>query len=104
MHGFKNPTELKYTDESPLLFMEKLNYSRHMIRYWKYHINENIILCGLILFMRECPFVPKNGHTKGWVLCMHKPHHFGNEYRKICCGISGIMFDIKLFERKDHPG
>ena len=27
----------------------------------------------------------------------------GNEYHSICCGLSGIMFAIKLVEGKDKP-
>jgi hypothetical protein len=38
----------------------------------------------------------------GWVFCPRKPHPFlGNEYHSICCGDSGIIYQIKLVEGKD---
>jgi hypothetical protein len=39
----------------------------------------------------------------GWVFCPQKPHPFGNEYHSICCGDSGIMYQIELVEGKDAP-
>lgn len=39
----------------------------------------------------------------GWVFCPRKPHPFGNEYHTICCGLSGILFDLELVEGKDRP-
>jgi hypothetical protein len=32
-----------------------------------------------------------------------KPHLMGKEYHSICCGLSGIMFAIKLVQGKDRP-
>jgi len=32
-----------------------------------------------------------------------KPHPFGNECDRICCGLSNIMFGIDLVEGKDAP-
>ena len=40
----------------------------------------------------------------GWVLCLRKPHPFGNKYHSICCGLSEIMFYIGLVEGKYHSG
>ena len=38
-----------------------------------------------------------------WVgFCPRKPHGFGTEYHSICWGVSGIIFDTKLVEGKDH--
>ena len=28
---------------------------------------------------------------------------FGNEYHTICCGISGVLFQLQIVEGKDHP-
>ena len=39
----------------------------------------------------------------GWVFCPRKPHPFGNEYHTICCGLSGILFDMEMVEGKDQP-
>jgi hypothetical protein len=37
----------------------------------------------------------------GWVFYPQKPHPFGNEYHSICCGDSGIMYQIELVEGQD---
>jgi hypothetical protein len=39
----------------------------------------------------------------GWMFVPQKPHPMGNEYHSICCGLSGIMFAIKLVQGKDRP-
>jgi hypothetical protein len=39
----------------------------------------------------------------GWVFCPCKPHPEGNEYHTICCGVTGILFDLELREGKDCP-
>ena len=39
----------------------------------------------------------------GWMYVPRKPHHFGNEYHTICCGYSGVLFDLELVEGKDAP-
>jgi hypothetical protein len=44
--------------------------------------------------MRTCP---------GWMFVPRKPHPMGNEYRTLCCGLSGIMYAIELVEGKDRP-
>ena len=39
----------------------------------------------------------------GWVFCPRKPYPEGNEYHTICCGVTGILFDLELREGKDRP-
>ena len=38
----------------------------------------------------------------GWVFCPGKPYPEGDEYHTICCGMTGILFDLELREGKDH--
>ena len=39
----------------------------------------------------------------GVVFFLCKPPIVENEYDINCCDLSGVMFDIDLVERKDHP-
>ncbi len=39
----------------------------------------------------------------GWVFCPCKPHPFGNEYHRACCGLLGILFVMELVEGNDQP-
>ena len=32
-----------------------------------------------------------------------KSHTFGNEWHKICCVLSGLIFNIDIVEGKDDP-
>ncbi len=39
----------------------------------------------------------------GWMFIPQHPHPMGIENHSICCGVSGIMFAIKLVQGKDQP-
>jgi Transposase IS4 len=39
----------------------------------------------------------------GIIMVPHKPHPFGDEWHTICCGLSGVLFRMKLVEEKDSP-
>ncbi len=74
-----------------------------MIQRW----NENMwafFIPSWILCLDESMLIWFQRWTcSGWVFCPLKPHPFGNEYHSACCGLSGMMFSIKVIEGKDHP-
>ena len=39
----------------------------------------------------------------GWTFIPRKPHPFGNEYHTICCGTTGILYQMEMVEGKDMP-
>jgi Transposase IS4 len=57
-----------------------------------------------ITFLDELMSIWTNAYTcPGFMMVPRKPHLLGNEYRTICCGVSGVLFWLELVEGKDAP-
>lgn len=64
----------------------------------------NIFLVTWVVCLDELMSIWQNQWTcPRWVFCSDKPHHFGNKYHTVCCGLSGIMFSMEIVEGKGCP-
>ena len=74
-----------------------------MIKEW----NDNmaaVFYAAWVVCLDESMSIWHNRWTcLGWVFCPRKPHPFGNEYHTACCGLTRILFSIKMVEGKDRP-
>ena len=94
---------MRHADEAPPPCRDKFHGIRKSIAVW----NDNVATVfrpGWLTCLDESMSM---WHDKlscpGWVFCPRKPHPFGNEHHSMCCGASGIMFDVELVEGKDRP-
>ena len=94
---------LSYTDKKPPAFKDAFWEVRDMIQAW----NENMdtkFKSGYINCLDESMSTWYNRWTcPGWMFVPRKPRPFGNEYHTICCGLSGVLFRMKIVEGKDAP-
>ena len=44
-----------------------------------------------------------NYSCPAWMFVPCKPWPFGNEYHKVCCSLSGILWQMEIVEGKDAP-
>ena len=96
-------SSLTLTDEAPPAYKDKFWEVRKMISLWKENM-ASIFSCSWASCLDESMSIWLNKWTcPGWVFCPRKPHPFGNEYHTICCGLSGVLFDMEMVEGKDEP-
>eukprot|EP00804_Cyclotella_cryptica_P018793 CCRYP_021187-RA/>CCRYP_021187-RA protein AED:0.33 eAED:0.33 QI:0/0/0/1/0/0/2/0/393 len=92
-----------FTDHLPPAFIDKFWEVRQMIGAWRQNMKE-LFSPDWVVCLDESMSPWTNRFTcPGWVFCPRKPYPEGNEYHTICCGVSGILFDLELREGKDRP-
>ena len=94
---------LEFTNAKRPAFVNKTWQVRQMIKAWNNHMAA-IFLARWVICLDESMLIWHNKWTcPGWIFCPRKPHSFGNEYHKACCGLSNIMVLIELVEGKYVP-
>ena len=92
-----------YTDQEKPAYRDKFWEVRQMIVAWNDNMAEQFTP-SWVSCLDESMSPWTNKYTcPGWMLVPRKPHPFGNEYRSVCCSMSGIMCGIELVEGKDAP-
>ena len=87
----------------PPPFRDKFWLVRELIDAWNFNMDV-VFSSSWISCLDESMSIWTNAFTcPGFMMVPRKPHPFGNEYHTICCGLSGIMFQIELVEGKDAP-
>ncbi len=72
-----------------------------MIGEWNDHTTD-VFVPSWVLCLDESMSIWHSMFTcPGWVFCPRKPHPIGNEYRSVCCRVSGVMLNVELVEGKD---
>jgi hypothetical protein len=74
-----------------------------MIRAWRDTMAAVFIPSWIVCLDESMSIWLSSWTCPGWVFCSQKPHPFGNKYHTICCGESGILFDLEIVEGKDRP-
>ena len=93
---------LKFTHNPPL-FKRPFHEVNNLIRAFNGHTQLSFSP-GWVSWLDESMSVWTNQYTcPRWMFVTRKPHSMGNEYYSLCCGLSGIMYLIKLVEGKDSP-
>jgi hypothetical protein len=96
-------TSLRLTKDNQPVYRDRFWEIRRLIAAWIDNMSTNFSP-GWVACLDESMSVWTNKYTcPGFVYVPRKPHPFGNEYHSICCGITGLMFNIELREGKDAP-
>ncbi len=74
-----------------------------MIDAWNKNIELHFILSWVLCLDESMSIWFQHSTCLGWVFCPRKPHPFGNEYQTACCGLTGILFSLKIMEGNDCP-
>ena len=96
---------LRYTlKEVPILFMDCFHEVHDMINAFNNHYAQEYRPSWLSC-LDESMNVWLNKFCPGFMVCIHKPNPFGNEYHSIANGDDGkfVMWRIKLVKGKDQP-
>ena len=91
------------TDRPVPAYIDKFFYVRQLIDAWNSNMNSKFHPSWISCLDESMSSWLNRWTCPGWVFCPRKPHPFGNEYHTICCGESGIMFQIEMVEGKDRP-
>ena len=67
------------------------NMAAHFDPSWVSVIDESIQEC---INRYTCP---------GWIFVPHKAHPFGNEYHKIACAKSKVVYNVETMEGRIEP-
>ena len=94
---------LGYTNHLKPSFVDRFWEVRAMIDHWNGHM-KRIFSSSWVSCLDESMSIWYSKWTcPGWMFVPRKPHPYGNEYHSICCGLSGIMFQVELVEGKEEP-
>jgi hypothetical protein len=94
---------LKFTNTQPPAFKHPFHPGNELTVAFNEH-SQSCFSPGWVNCLDESMSVWTNQWTcPGWMFVPRKPHPMGNEYHSLCCGLSGIMYAIKLVEDKDRP-
>jgi hypothetical protein len=85
------------------ILQDRFHNVRQIIQAWNKSMTEKFLPSWVSCLDESMSVWISRWTCPGWVFCPQKPHPFGNEYHSICCGDSGIMYQIKLVEGKDAP-
>ncbi len=96
-------SNLHYTDKERPTFQDRFHNVRQLIQAWNKNMTEKFLPSWVSCLDESMSAWISRWTCPGWVFCPRKPHPFGNEYHSICCGDSGIMYQIELVEGKDAP-
>ena len=88
-------TRIKYTDEEPQHYMDRLFYVWKLVEAWNAKISTNFTP-GWISCLDESMMIWKNKFGPGLVFIPRKTHNFGNKWHTICCAMSVVAFFVKL--------
>ena len=94
---------LSFTNKNPPTYRDRFWQIRDLIKEWNENMSE-VFKSGWITCLDESMSPWQSRWTcPGWIFVPRKPKPFGFEYHSICCGVSGVMFAIKLSEGRDRP-
>jgi hypothetical protein len=71
---------------------------REMMKAWKDNMAAVFIPSWIVCLDESMSIWLSRWTCPGCFFCPRKPHPFGNEYHTICCGDSGILFDLEIVE------
>ena len=94
---------LRYNDGPPPQYKDRFWEVRGMVEMWNKHMAD-IYEPGWVSCLDESISIWTNRWTcPGWTFIPRKPHPIGNEYHTICCGTTGILYQMEMVEGKDMP-
>ena len=94
---------LQFTNKTPPSYKDPFFYVRQMLDAWNSNMGQ-IFVPGWLNCLDESMSSWSNRYTcPGWLFVPQKPHPFGNEYRTVCCGTCGILWNLKLVEGNSAP-
>jgi hypothetical protein len=94
---------IAFTDEDPPAYVDKFWEIRRMFHDWRENMKCHFIPSWVsVLDESMVPWTQKFT-CPGWVFCPRKPHPQGNELHTICCGETGILYDLEMVEGDDAP-
>ena len=74
-----------------------------MLDIWNENMNV-MFTASWVSFLDESMSAWLNKYTcPGFMFVPHKPTPLGNEYHTVCCGKSGILYQLEIVEGKDAP-
>jgi hypothetical protein len=94
---------LRYTNEPPPAYKDKFHQVRQMLKAWNENMFDVFTPSWVSCLDESMSPWTSRWTCPGWMYVPRKPHPMGNEYHTICCGTSGIMFNLELVEGKDKP-
>jgi hypothetical protein len=94
---------LRYTSEPPPAYKDKFHQVRQMLKAWNDNMFDVFTPSWVSCLDESMSPWTSRWTCPGWMYVPRKPHPMGNEYHTICCGVSGIMFNLELVEGKDKP-
>jgi hypothetical protein len=94
---------LTYTDKAPPTYRDKFHQVRQLLAAFSANMNEVFMASWVSSVDQSISIWTSQWTCPGFMFVPRKPHPMGNEYHSICCGESGIMYDIELVEGKDAP-
>ena len=92
---------LQFTDSQPPAYLDKFGEVWQMVKVWGDNMNTHF-RPGYMNCLDESMSIWTNKFTcPGFMFIPRKPWPFGNEYHRVCCCLSGIMWGIDMVEGKD---
>jgi Transposase IS4 len=94
---------LTYTNIVPPAYRDKFHQVRQLLEAFSENMKATFIPSWVSCLDESMSIWTSKWTCPGFMFVPRKPHPMGNEYHSICCGESGIMFDVELVEGKDSP-
>ena len=94
---------LAFTKNQPPAYVDRFWQVRDILQAWKDNMFHHFIPGWVNCLDESMSFWSNMFTCPGFMFVPRKPWPFGNEYHTICCGLSGILFDLELVEGKDAP-
>ena len=96
-------TNIAYNSSDSPTYRDKFWMIREVISAWNSNMVEKFEPAW-VSCLDESMSIWTNAFTcPGFMMVPRKPHPFGNEYHTICCGVSGVLYQMELVEGKDAP-
>ena len=94
---------LSFTADDPPQYKDPFWEIRSIIKAWNQNMSEKFSSAWINCLDESMSIWTSKWTCPGWIFCPRKPHPVGNEYHTICCGESGILFQIEMVEGKERP-
>ena len=96
-------SHIAYNSSDSPPYRDKFWMIRDVISAWNKNMQEKFEP-SWVSCLDESMSIWTNAFTcPGFMMVPRKPHPFGNKYHTICCGLSGVLYQMELVEGKDAP-
>ena len=94
---------LSYTSHQCPVFQDRFWEVCQMLDDWNNNMMEQFTPSWVNCLDESMSTWTNKYSCPGWMFVPRKPWPFGNEYHKVCCALSGILWQMELVEGKDSP-